>query len=116
MTGLATTRVAILRGTPIENEFGDLIDEDVIVPEYADLPASLIERDKAVYDSASMERRTIRVTTCRVLNKALALQDDDRVKDLRTGTVYSINGKTIVPRTLAGTRATILDLKSVTSA
>lgn len=128
MTLVANTRVAILRGSS-ENDLGDEVDNNSagqIVAAYADMPASLIERSKSVYDPASGARRTVRVITCRVpvsvghpdtgVPTAVVLEEGDRVKDTRTGRIYAFSEDTAVPRSLAGMSSLTLDLKDTASA
>lgn len=124
MTFLATTRVAVLRGTS-ESPLGDEVDSnDPVVNAVAGLasiPASLIERSKAVYDPASGQRRTVRVVTCRLpvavahpetgVRVPVALEADDRIVDLTTGRIYAFDDSTHVPRSLAGQASLTLDLR-----
>lgn len=123
MTFLATTRVAVLRGTA-ETALGDEVDANDagnVVAALADIPASLIERSRSAYDPASGERRTVRVITCRIptyvahpstgVRTAVVLEDDDRIKDTRTGRVYALKSTLYTPRSLAGMSSLTLDLR-----
>lgn len=125
MTFLATTRVAVLRGTS-ETPLGDELDDNDagnVVPALADIPASLIEKSKGVWDQATQTRRTVRVVTCRIpthvahpetgVRTAVVLEDDDRIKDTRTGRVYALNESTHTPRSLAGMSSLTLDLRDL---
>lgn len=128
MTFLATTRIAIIRGTT-QNTLGDWVetnDDSAIVAALADIPASLVERSKSVYDPASGTRRTIRVITCRVplsvghpatgVVTPVALLEGDRVKDKSTGRIYAFDESMTVPRALSGQSSLTLDLRATASA
>jgi len=128
MTFLATTRVAILRGST-ENTLGDTVesnDDASIVPVLTDVPASLVERSKNVYDPASGTRRTVRVIICRLpaavphpvtgARTAVVVLDGDRIKDKTTGNIYALNEATGVPRALSGQSSLTLDLRATASA
>lgn len=125
MTFLATTRVAILRGT-VEDALGDEVDDngtldEAIVDGLSDIPASLIETSKAVYDPASGTRRTVRVIACELPTAVghpdtgertpVALWDGDRIKDNVTGRIYAIDESVHIPRSLAGMSSLTLDLR-----
>lgn len=123
MTFLANTRVAVLRGSTT-SPLGDEVDDNgagSVVAAFADIPASLIERSRGVYDPATGTRRTVRVITCRVpasvphpdtgVLNALVLEEGDRIKDTRTGRVYALNETVAVPRSLAGMSSLTLDLR-----
>jgi len=120
---LATTRVAVLRGTTTTDLGDDAEDntDDALVDGLTDVPASLIERNKSVYDPASGTRRTVRVIVCRIppsvphpdtgVVTAVSLLEGDRIKDLRTGRVYAIDESVEIPRSLAGMSSFTLDLR-----
>lgn len=125
---LATTRVAVIRGTTTST-LGDEVEGNAdadIVAELADIPASLIERDRNVYDPASGTRRTVRLVTCRVpatvghpvtgVATPVTLLEGDRIKDKGTGRVYALAETVTVPRSLAGMSSLTLDLKATASA
>lgn len=113
MTFLATTRVSILRGET-QNTVGDPIDDnrfpDAVVPGLGDLPASLIEKSRKVYDFASQEQRTVRWVVGR-LTPGTDIRDGDRVRDNRTGTIYALDEITRKPRSISGQSDLILDLR-----
>lgn len=112
MTFLATTRAAILRGTT-KDPLGDEGDANSGSPVagYADLPASIIEKTRQVFDPASGQRRTVRYTVGRIRSDVL-LREGDRLRDNRTGKVYNINETVTVPRGLSGQASLTLDLTS----
>ena len=117
MTFVATTRIAVLRGSA-DNGLGDLVDDNTdaaIVPALADVPAGLVEKMRDVYDPATGVRRTVRVVACRV-RPGLAILEGDRIKDKATGRVYALRERTPVRRSLAGQSSLLLDLEDVTSA
>lgn len=122
---LATTRVAVLRGTT-ESPLGDEVETDAVVTALRDIPASLIERSRNVFDPSSQTRRTVRVITCRIPSAVghpdtgvitpVALQDGDRIRDNVTGRVYALSEQIVVPRSIAGQASITLDLKATASA
>lgn len=128
MSFLATTRVAVLRGTT-ESPLGDEVetnDATAVVAALADIPASLIEKSKSVYDPASGARRTVRVITCRVPVSVghpatgeptvVELEEGDRIRDNSTGRIYAFAEYVAVPRALSGQSSLTLDLKATASA
>ena len=119
MTFLATTTVDVLRGTTT-NTTGDEVDDNTGDPVYAGVRASLIERDKVVWDPSTGTPRTVRVIKCRVPTHVpdetgalveLTLLDGDRVRDAGTSRIYAYDEQTVVPRSLAGMGSRTLDLK-----
>lgn len=127
MSFMATTRVAVLRGTT-SNALGDEVETNTggaVVDGLSDIPASLIERSKGVYDPATNTRRTVRVITCRLAVSVghpttgaivpVALLEGDRIKDNVTGRIYALSEKTAVPRALSGQSSLTLDLKDTAS-
>lgn len=128
MTFLATTRVAIIRGTT-ENALGDEVESngnDAVVTALRDLPACLVETTKNVYDPATATRRTVRLVTCRVpaaithpdtgAATPVQLVEGDRVRDNVTGRIYAFNEAKTVPRALSGQSSLTLDLRATASA
>ena len=111
MTFLATTRVAVIRGGSTD-PLGDEIDANggSAVVGYESLPASIIERAKAVYDPASGTRRTVRVVTGRI-PAGVKLLEGDRIRDNTTRVVYAISESAAVARSIAGMSSLTLDLK-----
>ena len=125
---LATTRVGILRGST-ESDLGDTVDDNTdaaLVAVLADMPASLIEKDRDVYDPASGTRRTVRVVTARIpvavphpttgVATPVVVLDGDRLKDRRTGIVYAILEQVRTPRSLGGASSLTLDLEGISGA
>lgn len=112
MTYLANTRVAVLRGETL-NALGDVVDSNgAPVVGYEDLPASLIETSKAVFDPSTGTRRTVRVVTCR-LNPVVVIVEGDRIRDNQTGTIYAVSEWTRAPRALGTLSSLTLDLEDV---
>lgn len=127
-TFLATTRVALLRGST-ENALGDEIDDvgdGAIVDGLGDIPASLIEKSKRVQDPSTGTWRTVRYLRCQLpvsvghpttgAPLATSVQNGDRIRDNRTGYVYAIDERVQVSRTIAGTSSLTLDLRATTVA
>lgn len=110
---IANTRVAVLRGTPIEDEFGVPIDDNATpATGYEDLPGSITERGRTVFDPTSGEPRTVRKITGR-LPGDVVLEEGDRIRDNRTGTIYTIEESEGQPRSISGRASLSLDLKQV---
>jgi hypothetical protein len=118
----------VLRGSST-NGLGDEVESNAdasIVAGLSDIPASIIERSKGVYDPASNTRRTVRVITGRLAVSVghpttgaptpVALLEGDRIKDKVTGRIYALSEKTAVPRALSGQSSLTLDLKDTASA
>jgi hypothetical protein len=106
---LATTRAALLRGSSVDGLGDEVDDNGTELVGFADFPAAITEKSRAVYDPATGERRTVRVVTGRV-PADLPVQDGDRIRDNRTGIIYPIGEYTLVPRNLAGQSSLTLDL------
>lgn len=122
---LATTRIAVIRGSEA-HPMGFEVEGTDPVPSLADIPASLIERSRGVWDPSTETRRTVRTMTCRLPvatphpatgeSVAVQLEEGDRIRDNRTGIIYAVNEKTEVPRSLAGAAHLTLDLKATATA
>lgn len=112
---LATTRGSVMRATTSDvGGHGDTLDSNLVpVAGLSDAPISLVERSKGVQDPDTHTWRTIRYLECQV-PPAWVLQQGDRIRDDRTGTVYAIASATRVPRSLAGQSSHRLEL-SLTS-
>lgn len=109
MTYLATTRGSILRGST--EDHGDIIDDnsdDALLEGFTDMPVGLIEKRRTVLDPVSGERRTVRWYAARVPTRYQP-EEGDRLRDNRTGIVYSISEHVRVPRSLAGQASLTLD-------
>lgn len=107
----ATTRAAILRSTPTEDTLGDEVEGEASpVAGLDDFPAAITEKTRAVFDPASGEVRTIRYYVGRVPSK-VTLEPGDRLKDNRTGRIYTIEEDERTPRSISGRSSFTLDLK-----
>lgn len=114
MTVAATTRIAVMRGT-FADDFGDELDAwdsgavdpaqrpETITPA-AGIAASLVQRTRVVFDPASGEARTVTTHTCRCA-ALVEVRDGDRIRDLRDGKVYAVDGAVAESRTITGARA-----------
>lgn len=111
-TYLATTRCALLRGVTLDH--GDEVDANAGSPVagWADWPAGLIEKTRQTFDPATGTRRTVRWLACRAPAN-MVVQDGDRVRDNRTGTIYAVNESVAVARTLSGQSSLTLDLRKL---
>ncbi|MDH6448182.1 hypothetical protein M2155_000590 [Streptomyces sp. SAI-119] len=87
MQAIATTTLAILRGTD-SDEFGDERDTDT--PIATGVPASLIEQSRRVTTRDDPTPRIVRYTVARVPARTDVL-DQDRVRDERTGAIYIVD-------------------------
>lgn len=103
MSFLATTTVTVLRGTAV-NEFGDEIDTDTVVDD--NIPASILERPVTGGRPASGRKDTPRTYVLRMW-KQVELQQNDRIRDERTGRTYYVttDAPSTNPVGLGSTRA-----------
>jgi len=82
----ATTTISIMRGT-VTGPYADDLDSDEVVD--SKIPASILARPVTGARPASGRTDTQRTHALRVW-KAVDLRQDDRVRDERTGAVYSV--------------------------
>lgn len=109
MSFLATTRCDILRGSaPATNGIGDEVDVDAVT--IADKRISIIERSRNVQDTTTQTWRAVAYFAAR-LDPDVAVQDGDRIKDRRTGTIYAIDKIKRTESTIAGQRQLLLELR-----
>ena len=107
---LATTKLAVYRGTT-ESPLGDEVDDNSTpVVGLEALGASLIERTKRVQDPASGTWREVPYLKARLVNPAADVRRGDRVRDLGTGRLMTVDSITRVPRSMAGAASLSLDL------
>lgn len=104
----ATTTVDIYRGETTDS-YGDTKDTDS--PLYTDKPASIIQQNKTVTNRDTRTPETIRTYTGRV-GANVDIQDDDRIRDTKTGDYYLVTGIT-QNSSPAWTPATQLDLRRI---
>jgi hypothetical protein len=91
---IATTWVTVLVGAAADL-YEDIVD---LATEAGDdarthIPASLIEATRNVFDPAAGTPRVVRSAVCRI-RPGVAISEDDRIRDDRTGRVYAINAVT----------------------
>lgn len=109
----ATTRAALLRGET-EDEYGDPVDDNATPVEgFEDFPASIIERDGTEFDQASGTWRTVRKLIGRVPAN-IPVDEGDRIKDLRDGAIYVLDGFRRTPRGISGRSSVTLRLRRTT--
>jgi hypothetical protein len=106
---IPTTTVTILGGNT-SSDYGDVLDSDT--PAGAGIPASIIEGRQVVSTESDPQARVIRYYTGR-LPAGTAVDDSQRIRDERTGDLYSIDNVTrpanpIIPQDVR------LDLRRVT--
>ena len=110
---IATTRAVVLRGAVAENALGDEVEDNsdaAIVGRTEGYPFSLIRTDSNVFDPSTNEWRTVEKLVGR-FNPDFTIDDGDRVKDLRDGSIYTIDDFEIIPRGLSGRSSVTLKLR-----
>lgn len=108
---LANTRGAVLRGSSV-NDLGDEVDTNVTPVEgYDDLPLGLVERSRRAFDPSSGTWRTVRYFAGRLPGNVV-LEDGDRIRDNRTGTLYVVDESVVAPRSISGQSSVTLELRT----
>lgn len=108
--GLATTRVAVYRGTTT-NGLGDEVDNVTDPVEGLERVAvSVTERTKRVEDPASGNWRSIPYLKARVIKPTLDIRKGDVVRDLRDDKIMTVDSITRTARSIAGAATLTLDL------
>lgn len=102
---VATTTVSILRGTS-QDQWGYEQDSDAIFK--SGIPMAITARNKTVVEDNSSTPKTVRWYVGRA-NPDLDVTKDDRIKDERTGDIYSVSAVTR-STSLAQSRTLVLDL------
>ena len=87
MLALATTRITVYRGTTTD-DYGD--EQDTDTPVYTGIPASIIEQSRRVTTRDNPTPRIVRYPVGRV-TAGTDIQDQDRIRDERTGAVYIVD-------------------------
>lgn len=108
--GLATTKLAVYRAVTTSPLGDETDDNTTAVVGLEAVKVSLIERTKRVQDPASGLWRSIPYLKARLVNPALDVRKGDRVRDLRTGKLMTVDSLTGTPRSLAGAATLTLDL------
>jgi hypothetical protein len=93
-----------------------VLETRAVLLDYGSLPASVIERTKRVQDPASGVWRSIPYLKARMVNPSLDIRRGDRVRDLRTGKLMTVDSITRTSRSLAGAASLTLDLTDRASA
>lgn len=106
---LATTRGAILRGTT-EDEFGEPIDSDTPAAGLDDIPVSITEKSRSVFDPAEGTFRTVRELVGRIPGNII-VQGGDRLRDNVTGEVFIIDEDERTRRSISGRASVTLSLR-----
>lgn len=106
---LATTTLAVLRGTTTD-AYGDDVDTDT--PVAAGIPAALTEQSRRVTTREDPTPRIVRYAVARVA-AGTDIQDQDRVRDERTGAVYIVDAVSSMANP-AATADLRLDLRRTT--
>lgn len=107
---IATTRAALIRDTVIPDQYGDDEVTPVEVEGFEDFPISIIEEDVDEFDRSSGEWRTVRKLTGRAAGN-LPVDDGDRIKDLRDGGFYAVDGFVRTPRSISGRSSVTMQLR-----
>jgi hypothetical protein len=87
MQAIATTRLTVLRGTTTD-AYGD--EQDTDTPVATGIPASLTEQSRRVTTRDNPTPRIVRYAVARV-TAGTNIQDQDRLRDERTGAVYIVD-------------------------
>lgn len=88
MMGLITGHYSIIRGVSSETEYGDEVESTDVV--YTNIPGSVIEKSRTVYDPQSGRVATLRKLTGR-FKFGTDIQDGDRIKDEKTEKVWVVS-------------------------
>lgn len=110
---LATTRGALYRGTTTDALGDEVDDNSTAVDGHDDFPMSLLERDRAEYDPATNTMRVVRELVARVPSN-VPVDEGDRVKDLRDGALYAVDGFRRTPRGLSGRASVTMTVRRTT--
>lgn len=86
MQAIATTTLAILRGTDTD-DYGD--EKDTDTPHATGIPASLVEQSRRVTTRDDPTPRIVRYAVARV-PASTDITDQDRVRDERTSAIYIV--------------------------
>lgn len=109
---IATTRAELLRGSATD-ALGDEVDGNTPVPGAAsDFGVSLIEKSRNVQDPETGTWRAVSYVEAQITRR-LDIREGDRLRDKRTGIIYLISDKSVVPRSLAGMSSTTLELRQI---
>lgn len=106
---VATTRAALIRGTTTD-ALGDEVDGVAPVTGFDNFAASILEVNRREFDPASNTWRVVRDLVGRVTAN-LPLEDGDRLRDNRDGTIYAIDGFRRTPRSISGRSSVTLALR-----
>lgn len=107
---LATTRLAVYRAVTVD-ALGDEVDDNTTpVVGLERVGASCIQKSKRVQDPASGMWRTIPYVRARLVNPSLDVREGDRVRDLSTGSLMTVDSLVRTSRSLAGSASLTLDL------
>lgn len=87
MQAIATTTIAVLRGTTTD-AYDDEVDTDT--PVASGIPAALTEQSRRVTTRDDPTPRIVRYAVARVA-VGTDVTDQDRVRDERTGAIYSVD-------------------------
>ncbi len=87
MNAVATTTVAILRGTSTD-DYGDEVDGSTVVA--SGIPAAIQEQRQTVTTADDPQPRVVRIYTGRV-NAGTDIQTGDRIKDETTNAIYIVD-------------------------
>lgn len=108
---IATTRAALLRGVAATDALGDEIEDNTAtVAGFADFPISITETDSTEFDQASATWRSVTKLVARTAGN-VPVDDGDRIRDLRDGAVYAVDGVERTPRGLSGRSSVTMKLR-----
>lgn len=87
MNAVATTTVAVLRGTTTD-DYGDTVDGSTAV--LTGVPASILEQRRVIATESDPQPRAVITYTGRV-SAGTDIRDSDRIRDERTSAVYIVD-------------------------
>ncbi len=108
MNAVATTTIAVLRGTSTDG-YGDVVDGSTAI--LSGVPASILEQRRTVATEADPTPRAVITYTGRV-SAGTDIADGDRIRDERTSAVYIVDSAHLVASP-AMTNDLRLDLRRV---
>jgi hypothetical protein len=85
---LANTTITVLRGTGTDG-YGDPVDLDATV--YSRIPASILEATSNRRRPVEGRTDNAKTQICRIFRPTIELRRDDRIRDDRSGAVYTVD-------------------------
>lgn len=110
---IATTTASVWRAASVEDDRGDEVDAPLTEVSRAikSEPAAVTEKSRRVFNPESQRWESVRAATGRLYPRHQVLKGD-RLRDDRTGVLYSVEEVTPV-RGLGGRTELLLDLRTL---